>query len=112
MTRTWTCMLKRPRHNVGSAAARMRGLTLTGAVAAMLPFAGATAQAAITANVKPARPYVDDTLRVSFKTDRALKPGYVWRVVIVSRTCGLLAYRDAPDSRRKGAVVRIALRPS
>lgn len=74
------------------------------------------ASASVTAiSVKPQKPIVDESVTVTFKTDRTLKAGYRWVVAISATECGdALSFNFKPSKRKvkKGESLSVKLRPS
>jgi hypothetical protein len=73
-----------------------------------------TANAAVKIKINPSAPVVDDSVRVSFKTDRKLKPGYHWQASILGHTCGYASsfvHKDSKRKARKGKVMSFSLSP-
>jgi hypothetical protein len=74
----------------------------------------ATASAKVTLKVSPTSPIVDDLVTVSWKTDRALKPGYHYRAVLITPPgdeCSGLVYKDSKRHPAKGKSMSFRLSP-
>jgi hypothetical protein len=91
---------------------RLLVTSLVGLLAAAVCAPAASATVKIKLN--PGAPVVDDSVRVSFRTDRKLKPGYHWQASILGHTCGYASsfvYKDSTRKVRKGKVMSFSLSP-
>lgn len=64
-----------------------------------------TALASVKLKVSPKRPIVDDSITVSFRTDRTLKPGYHYSIALIGPSgygCAGFVHKDSRRRPKKG----------